>query len=145
TKFNGSLRIEPRLERLTSDAGAVVLREILERLGVAEWMDERLEDPRNPASVTHPLSELLSTALLPVAQGARAPAAAADLRADPTLRLAVSNRKGISPLLGRTGESADKRSKIPDGLASQPTLSRLHSTLAKEENRLVLREALLEI
>ena len=31
--FNKSLRVESRAERLTSDAGAVVLREIVERSG----------------------------------------------------------------------------------------------------------------
>lgn len=51
--FNGSLRIEPRPERLTSDAGAVILREILERLGIVGWMVDRLRDPRDPDLITH--------------------------------------------------------------------------------------------
>ena len=33
-EFNQSLRIEARPERLTADAGAVVLREVMERLGI---------------------------------------------------------------------------------------------------------------
>ncbi|MEY8843525.1 hypothetical protein AB9K41_31255 [Cribrihabitans sp. XS_ASV171] len=38
TGFNKSLRVESRAERLTGDAGAVVLREILERSGIVEWV-----------------------------------------------------------------------------------------------------------
>jgi len=33
--FNGSLRIESRGEHLTSEAGAVFLREVIERLGIS--------------------------------------------------------------------------------------------------------------
>ncbi len=58
-EFNGSLRIEARVERLTSDAGAVILREVCERLGIVPWLVERLHDPRNPQLITHPLAELL--------------------------------------------------------------------------------------
>lgn len=38
TSFNRSLSIEHRSDRLTGDPGAVVLREILERSGILEWM-----------------------------------------------------------------------------------------------------------
>ncbi len=55
--FNGSLRIEARPERLTSEAGAVVLREMLDRVGLTDWLVERLEDPRDPDVVTHRLAE----------------------------------------------------------------------------------------
>ncbi len=53
-EFNGSLRIDARPERLTSEAGAVLLREMLERLGLTDWLVERLDDPRDPDLVTHP-------------------------------------------------------------------------------------------
>ena len=43
--FNGSLRIEGRPERLTSDAGAIILRETMERIGIIPWLCERLVDP----------------------------------------------------------------------------------------------------
>lgn len=70
-EFNRSLRIEARPERLTSEAGAVLLREVLERLGITTWLVERLDDPRDPALVTHPLAELLHTSLLLLGQGWR--------------------------------------------------------------------------
>lgn len=47
-EFNGSLRIESRPERLTSEAGAILLREVIERLGMSGWLVQRLEDGRDP-------------------------------------------------------------------------------------------------
>jgi len=142
--FNGSLRIEPRPERLTSEAGAIVLREVLERVGIVDWVADRIPDPRDPALITHPLAELFRTAVLLFAQGWRDQDDADALRDDPAFRLAVSERKGISPLLSRAAEvRKNKNPAVPDGLASQPTLSRLYGVLARPENRLVLREAVL--
>ncbi len=62
--FNGSIRIEGRPERLTDNPGALLQRETAERLNIIEWLDERLDDPRNPELITHPLSELLRDSLL---------------------------------------------------------------------------------
>src|SRR3954451_20587019 len=46
--FNAGVGIEARIERLTSDAGAVIVREVMERSGIIEWLTERLHDPRQP-------------------------------------------------------------------------------------------------
>lgn len=138
-EFNGSLRIEAREERLTGDAGSVVLREVVERLGISGWLKERLSDRRDPELITHPLSELVNTSLFLLAQGWRDQDDADALRNDPALRLAVSERRGVGPLLEADGEL------IPEGLASQPTLSRMVRGLSTDANRGVLREALLEI
>lgn len=146
-EFNGSLRIEARPERLTSEAGAVVLREVLERLGLVDWLTRRLQDARDPALITHPLAELLRTALLLLAHGWRDQDDADTLRDDAVLRLAVSERRGIGPLVTRPREDETPLSKnpaVPDGLASQPTLSRLVRMLSSATNREVLRGALLE-
>jgi hypothetical protein len=70
-EFNGSLRVETRPERLTGDAGCVLLREVIERLGISKWLTKRLSDPRKAALVTHPQSELLNTSILLLAQGWR--------------------------------------------------------------------------
>src|SRR5215212_10344109 len=48
TTFNASLLVEARPERLTGDAGAVLLREALERSRIIGWLTERLVDPRQP-------------------------------------------------------------------------------------------------
>jgi hypothetical protein len=138
-EFNGSLRVETRPERLTGDAGCVLLREVIERLGISKWLTKRLSDPRKAALVTHPQSELLNTSILLLAQGWRDQDDADTLRDDPALRLAVSDRRGVSPLL------VPEEEQIPDGLASQPTLSRMVRRLSTPGNRSVLRESLLEV
>lgn len=144
--FNGSIRVEARAERITSDAGAVLLREVLERLGIASWLAERLVDSRRADLVTHPLAELLNTSLLLLAQGWRDQDDADVLRDDAVFRLAVSTRRGISPLESRSPEERERNHNpaVPDGLASQPTLSRGVRMLSEEKNRTTLRHGLLE-
>jgi hypothetical protein len=133
-KFNGSIRLEAREERLTAEAGALLLREVDERLGLSQWLGERLEDPRDPGRITHPLMELVRTHLLLLAQGWRDQDDADELRQDAALRLAVSGRKSTGPL--------ERQQGAPQGLASQPTLSRTTGILVSEHNRQVLSEAM---
>jgi Transposase DDE domain group 1 len=145
-EFNSSVRIESRDERITSDAGVVLLREIIERLGLIPWLVERLHDSRNPDLITHPLAELIRSEVLLLAQGWRDEADADTLRHDPVFRLAVSDRKGVSPLVMRPqvdGVPLSKNPAVPDGLASQPTLSRLSRMLSQPDNLAVLQESLL--
>ena len=52
TSFNASLTVDARPERLTGEAGAVLVREVIERTGIIEWMTARL--PEDAAS-DHPL------------------------------------------------------------------------------------------
>jgi hypothetical protein len=137
-EFNGAIQMEARPERLSSEAGGVLLREALEKLGFTRWLAERLEDPRAVELVTHPLEELLNTVLLLRAQGWRDQDDADALRDDPVLRLAASTRRGAAPL-------EESEPGVPDGLASQPTLSRLVRALSSEKNREVLREGLIEL
>ena len=89
-EFNRSLRIETREERITGDSGAILLREVMERLGLGRWLQDRLVDPRNPLTITHPQIELINTAVLMFAQGWRDQDDADLLRDDPVFRLAVS-------------------------------------------------------
>jgi len=146
-EFNSSIRLESRPERLTSESGAVVLRDVMERLRLGEWLKERLQDPRNPKLITHPQIELLRTSVLLLAQGWRDQDDADPLREDGVLRLAVSERRGVSALEVRPrpeGAPAPRNPAQPEGLPSQPTLSRWVRVLATDPNRAVLRSALLE-
>jgi hypothetical protein len=133
-EFNGSVRVEAREERLTGEAGAVMLREVDERLGLTRRLGERLVDTRDGRRTTHSMKEMVRTELLLLGQGWRDNDDADALRKDAALRLAVSDRKSTGPLKGEGGG--------PEGLASQPTLSRLVGMLAREENRKELHEAL---
>lgn len=146
-RFNGSVVVETRPERLTADPGAIAIREMIERLGLVEYLSERIEDPRDPERITHPMSELVRSELILLAQGWRDQDDADALRDDPAFRLSVSDRRGVAPLQMRErteGVELDKNPEVPDGLPSQPTLSRLQALLSTQEHRGVLREALLE-
>ena len=57
------MRIESRSERLTGDAGALLLRDGLERLGFVVWLGGELVDRRNPVLIVHPLPELVLTSI----------------------------------------------------------------------------------
>lgn len=70
-RFNRSLSIEAREDRLTGDPGAIVLREILEGSGIVDWMTARMIDPRRQEDVTHDFAALLRTIVLLAAQGWR--------------------------------------------------------------------------
>jgi len=109
--FNRSLSIEHRSNRLTGDPGAVVLREILERIGILEWMVPQLRDPRRQEDVVHYLASLIRTSVLLAAQGWREhnnPDAPWD---DPNFRLAVSSSAGQTPLLRARGCYRNPRSR----------------------------------
>jgi hypothetical protein len=100
-------------------------------------LDQALTDPRAADLVTHPFAELLRTVVLTQAQGWSSQRDVDLLRCDPAFRLAVSKRRGESPLLPRREDSLE-----PEGLASQPTLSRLMSALSAEQNREGLQRVL---
>jgi len=126
TSFNRGLSVESRPERLTGDAGAVLLREILERSGIVPWLVGRLVDPQRADFVTYRLDALLRPVLVLFGQGWRDQDDADALRFDPALRLAMAGECGATPL--------------EDGrhLPSQPTLSRLLDILSSDGNRRVL-------
>jgi hypothetical protein len=126
--FNRSVRIEARPERLTQDAGVLLVRSLCDRLGLSGLVKRCLSDERNPERLRHPLIELLRTRLLAIVQGWGDQNDVGLLRDDPVFRLAVSERRGDRPLRSATGNE-------PDGLCSQPTLSRLLKALSTEANR----------
>ncbi|GAB4114201.1 MAG: hypothetical protein Tsb0027_02490 [Wenzhouxiangellaceae bacterium] len=130
--FNRSVQIESRPEHLTGEAGALIQREIMDRLGIIDWLDAHLHDARDASRVTYPLADLLRTHLLLLGQGWCDQDDADRLRHDPSLRVAQSSCRGQTPL--------------DDGhtLASQPTLSRLVENLSSDDNRAVLRQAITE-
>lgn len=132
--FNHSVHIEGRPERLSAETGALLLREADERLGLVGDLAKKLKDRRGKS--VHTLPELLRTAIMLPALGWRDQDDADFLRHDAALRVAVSDDRSVTPLGDSDGS--------PGGLASQPTLSRLHEALSTEHNRTVLRSFLME-
>jgi hypothetical protein len=136
-EFNRSIHLEGRPELVSSESGSLLMRELLDRLGYPGLFARHLRDPRDPARVTHPFIELLRTAVLLLAQGWSDQSDVRLLGGDPALRLAVSSRRGQRPLREAVGHE-------PEGLCSQPTLSRLAQDLGIPENRRGLLAVLLD-
>lgn len=126
--FNRSVKVRSRDDRLTSDAGALLLREADHRLGLIESLASEIHDPRDPAKIRYKIVELLRERLYALALGYDA-ADDLDLMAhDPAMKAAVWDRPGEQVLEER--------------LASQPTHSRLIDILAWKHNTEAVRNAL---
>jgi hypothetical protein len=100
-KFDGGL--------LSSDGGLLLLREVEQRLRVAERLAACIGDPRAPDQITHRLADLIGFRLLMIAAGYEDGNDASSLRADPMFKMALD----VLP--------SDRE------LCSQPTISRLAS------------------
>lgn len=129
--FNRAVKVCASDDRITSDAGFLLLREADHRLGLTEWLAQRLFDPRRQDLIRYQLVELLRERLYALAQGYSAQDDADRLAHDPAMKLAAWDRPGEQTLEER--------------LASQPTQSRLIDLLTRTAgNRAALRDALSE-
>jgi hypothetical protein len=100
---------------LTSDAGALLLRQLDERLGLTSSLARCLVDRRARGKVRHKLATLLRQRIYQIALGYEDCNDADSLRGDPALKLAVGRAPG------------------EDDLASQPTLSRWENAVGWRE------------
>jgi hypothetical protein len=57
--FNASLKIDFQGSRVTSDGGLILVRELDERLGFSQLIEEHLRDPRRGKNTQFPLANLL--------------------------------------------------------------------------------------
>jgi len=129
--FNRAVKVEASDDRITSDGGFVLLREADHRLGLTEYLAQRLVDPRDPDLIRYELVELLRERLYALALGYAAQDVADRLAHDPAMKMSAWNRRGGQPLEER--------------LASQPTQSRLINLLTRTAgNRAALRDTLAE-
>ena len=108
---NGSVRVEARPEKLTGDAGFLLLREALGRTALIKPLAAQWEDPRDPQRITHSLAALLRASVAMIAQGWGDQSDAARLHDDPVLAIAANDRAGVGaaedehPDTGRTKPS----------------------------------------
>jgi len=100
-KFDGGL--------LSSDGGILALREVEQRLRVADRFAACIDDPRAPDQITHSLVDIIRFRLLMIAAGYEDGNDASDLRRDPLFKMALD--------------------RLPSDreLCSQPTISRLEN------------------
>src|SRR5450631_2729031 len=100
-KFDGGL--------LSSDGGIVVLREVEQRIRVADCLAACMLDPRAPDQITHSLADIIRFRLLMIAVGYEDGNDASSLRSDPMFKMALD----LAP--------SDRE------LCSQSTISRLEN------------------
>ena len=127
--FNRAVKVRGGQDRLTSDAGTLLLREADHRLNLTESLAALLYDRRDSDRTRYDLGELLRERLYALAQGYEVQDDLDELAHDPAMRMAVWGRPGEQPQNER--------------LASQPTQSRLLAALGNyKPNNERLRETL---
>ena len=107
--------------RLTSDAGALLLREVGQKIGLFEALDQAIPDPRNPVYIVHDQESMIAQRVVAIALGYEDLNDHQTLRNDPALQVAAG--------------------RVPDddpALASPPTLCRLENRI---EHRTLVRIA----
>ena len=129
--FNRSIKLRQADPRITSDAGALLLREVDHRLGLTADLADRLRDPRDPARIRYLQVELLRQHIYALALGYAHQDDQDVLAHDVAMKLAVWDRPG--------------RQGLDQRLASQPSDWRLIERLAEiKPNLQAAREALPE-
>ena len=101
--------------RLTTDAGALLLREVAQRIGLFDALDAAIPDPRNPVFVIHDQRAMIAQRVTAIALGYEDLNDHQHLRADPALQLA-----------------AGKPPEVDLTLASPPTLCRLENRVERK-------------
>jgi hypothetical protein len=129
-EFNRSIKVETSEQKITSHAGAILLREADHQLGLIESLADQIQDPRDPEKIRYTAAELLRERVYALALGSENQDDLDRLAHDPAMRMATWDRPGEEVLEQR--------------LASQPTQSRLIDWLAFPENREALRFGLFD-
>jgi hypothetical protein len=101
--------------RISTDAGALLLREVDNRLGLFDAIDAAIPDPRHPVFIVHPQRTMIAQRITAIALGYEDLNDHQTLRSDPVLQVAA----GIAPDIDLT-------------LASPPTLCRLENRVDRQ-------------
>ena len=128
--FNRAIKLRQADPRITSDAGAFLLREADHRLGLTADLAAQLADPRRLDRIRYLQVELLRQHLYALALGYAHQDDQDALAHDVAMKLSVWDRPG--------------RQGLDERLASQPSDWRLVDRLTSPFNRRVLRAALSE-
>lgn len=119
-EFNRAIEVEFSDQRVTSNAGVLVLRELDHRLGICESIAASIVDPRRPDRIRYQVVELLRERTYAMAVGYSAQDDVDRLAHDPAFRMAVWDRPG--------------QHVVDERLASQPTQSRLIEIIASHRS-----------
>ena len=130
-EFNRSIKVNAVDQRLTSHAGAILLREFDHQLGLTESLADQLYDPRDQDHIRYQAVELIRQRAYALAMGEKHQDDLDRLAQDPAVKMASWDRPGEEVLNQR--------------MASQPTQSRLIGWVAEfKQNREALRNSLFD-
>src|ERR1700693_5118555 len=90
--FNASLKVDFQGSRVTSDGGLILVRELDERLGFGELIEQHLTDSRRGKNTQFPFADLLRQSVYSRLAGYEDVNDAERLSQDPTLRLIGSEK-----------------------------------------------------
>ncbi|MGA2329974.1 MAG: IS1380 family transposase [Bryobacteraceae bacterium] len=90
--FNASLKVDFQGSRVTSDGGLILVRELDERLGFSQLIEQHLSDPRRGKNTQFPLADLLRQSVYSRLAGYEDVNDAERLAQDPTFRLIGSEK-----------------------------------------------------
>ena len=90
--FNGSLKVDFQGSHVTSDGGLILVRELDERLGLGELIDEHLSDSRQGTNKQFTLADLLRQSIYSRLAGYEDLNDAERVSIDPTFRLIGSQK-----------------------------------------------------
>lgn len=99
--------------RLSSDGGLLVLREIEQRLKVADRLAACIDDPRDPGGTVHTLADIIRFRLLMIAAGYEDGNDATSLRADPLFKLSLDRLPSDRDLCSQS--TISRLENLPDG------------------------------
>jgi Transposase DDE domain group 1 len=103
---------------LTTDAGALLLREVADRLKLFEAFDAAIPDPRNPVFIIHDQKAMLAQRVIALALGYEDLNDHQTLRIDPALQIAAGKVPGndlslaSSPTLCRLENRVDRKTLV---------------------------------
>lgn len=117
--FNNKIAADFKGGDITSDGGAVLLREFDKKISFIKGLSKCINDPRNPLLTIHKQEELLRQRMFQIALGYEDADDSDLLRKDPLFQVSV--------------KEDDWRLMDVEELASQPTITRLENRVQEEE------------
>src|ERR687897_236449 len=110
--------------QLSSDGGLLALREVEQRLGLAERLAACIDDPRASERVRHVMADILRFRMLMIAAGYEDGNDAGSLRRDPAFMLALGHLP--SPAAHGAGHGRTLLRRLPAGAAPHRPRHRRH-------------------
>lgn len=122
---------------MSSDAGLTLLREVERRLGMSGVLASCLDDPRDPSKVQHSLEDIIRFRMMMIAAGHEDGNDAADLRHDPSFKIALERHPEPGAAL------CSQRPKRSQWRHAQFDTLRLHlvklaATIVEKKTRIVM-------